>query len=71
MVSIIHLLNVHSVGRHVFKLVDDWLGGMAHQGIAKLCRDGGRSMNVRMDNRLGSEAVTKCIGAKQNVDGGI
>ena len=68
---IVHFLNIHSVGRHVFKLVDDWLGGMAHQGKAKLRRNGGWSTNVRMDDRLGSEAVTKCVGTKQDVDGGI
>ena len=69
--SIVHFFDIDSVGRDVFKLIDDWLGGMAHQGKAKLRRDGRWPTNVRMDDRLGSEAVTKCVGTKQDVDGGI
>ena len=41
---------------------------MAHQGIPELGGDGGRSIDVRMHDRFGSEAVGKSIGAKQNVN---
>ena len=64
----VYFLNIHPVGRYTSRLAEDRLRGMAHQGVPKLGGDGGRSIDVRVYDRFGSEAERKSIGAKQDVD---